>query len=107
VQKTEAAIVAIADVFGRARCRWFLDKPVSNSGRLGQRLREFAEAKDLPWTVDLVFNPDRSIIEAAAQEASIAATSDGFILDNTEHWVDVPGEVAASETLALLDLSPS
>src|SRR3712207_7730451 len=42
---------------GPASVLWLLDRPVSNSGRLAQRVRELAAARGWPWQVEAVFNP--------------------------------------------------
>ena len=43
---------------GAAECRWFLDRPVSNSGRLKALMEELAAARGWPWRVELVPDPD-------------------------------------------------
>ena len=65
--------------------RWLLDRPVSNSGRLAQRIREAAVQKGWPWTVEAVFNPDRLI----QSSDSVAVTSDSLVLDNASAWVNL------------------
>lgn len=56
---------------------WLLDKPVSNTGRLAQLLRELAESHGWPWTVELVPDPDAVLKESS----EVVATSDSAILD--------------------------
>ena len=63
---------------------WFLDKPISNSGRLAQRIREIADEEGWRWTVEVVFNPDREIARADA----VAVTSDSTILDGAARWLN-------------------
>jgi len=69
---------------GPASVLWLLDRPVSNSGRLAAKISDLAMRSDWPWTVELVFNPDASIV--GSQE--VAITSDSLILDRVERWVD-------------------
>lgn len=64
---------------------WYLDSPVSNSGRLKTLLREFAEANQLNWNIDLVFNPDTVL----AQTPEIVVSSDGWILDECSQWFNL------------------
>ena len=64
--------------------RWFLDRPVSNSGRLAERIRDLAEARGWPWSVDVVFNPDADILSSDG----IVVTSDSLILDGATRWVN-------------------
>lgn len=69
---------------GPAAVEWFLDKPISNSGRLAQRIREVAEEEGWRWTVEVVFNPDREIVRAGG----VAVTSDSTILDGAARWLN-------------------
>jgi len=68
-----------------ASVTWLLDSPVSNSGRLAARMREFAETHALPWTVETVFSPDRELKECG----KVVATTDGIIIDTADAWVDL------------------
>jgi hypothetical protein len=85
---------------------WLLDKPVSNSGRLKGIMEEVATAYGFDWSVELVNNPDRSIVE---RPEFITVSSDGWVIDHCQHWfnlhrpllahipdaqvIDLPGEV--------------
>ncbi len=101
VQETDAAIDSIARILREARSvTWFLDRPVSNSGKLAQRIRDKAEDDGLPWTVEVVNNPDRELV---AMTGAIVATSDSWILDNSDRWVDL-SSMFQPESLWLLDL---
>jgi hypothetical protein len=62
VEETDRAIHLVGEVFENlkpARVRWLLDSPVSNSGRLAQRIRGVAARAEWPWMVETVFNPDK------------------------------------------------
>ncbi len=65
--------------------RWYLDRPVANSGRLRALLLETAERRGWPWTVDLVTNPDAVLI----QQTAVVGTSDAWILDRCPNWFDL------------------
>ena len=71
------------------RCRWLLDRPVSNSGRLRDILLSVAENSDLSWQIDLEFSPDHVLSETDA----VVATSDSLILDRCLHWSNVGREI--------------
>lgn len=58
-------------------CRWFLDRPVSNSGRLGTIIRDVARAAGWTWDVDIVDDPDKILCDTAATVVS----ADSQILD--------------------------
>ena len=88
VEETRQAILLIGkalESFGPRSVEWFLDKPVSNSGRLAGIIREFAEQNGWPWSVELVFNPDTTI----SQSPKIAVSSDSSVLDNARRWTNL------------------
>jgi hypothetical protein len=68
-----------------ATCRWWLDSPVSNSGRLKRVLLDLAARMGWLWQVELVFSPDKVLSETP----HIAASSDSVILDRCSHWMNL------------------
>ena len=86
VQETVPALELLGttlSVWGVRRCQWWLDRPVSNSGRLQRRMLALAAAHGWDWQVGLVFNPDKVLAEATA----VIATSDSAILDRCQRWI--------------------
>lgn len=73
-------------------CLWYLDSPVSNSGRLKTIIVEVATQAGWDWQVELVQNPDP--ILAAADD--FIATADSVILDQSRRWINLAREVIAS-----------
>jgi hypothetical protein len=69
---------------------WYLDAPVSNSGRLAARLRAHGSQAGLAWTVEVV--PDPDVVLAALPPGSLAASSDAVILERCPGWIDLAGE---------------
>jgi hypothetical protein len=65
-----------------AVCHWYLDQPVSNSGRLKAMLQQIAGQQDWNWQVELVPDPDRVLLCSN----QIVATSDSQILDGDVRW---------------------
>jgi hypothetical protein len=63
---------------GVKEVNWFLDKPVSNSGRLKILMYEVAEEQGFPWKIRLVNNPDKVLL---GQEGQVIISSDGWVLD--------------------------
>jgi hypothetical protein len=86
-----------------ARCRWWLDQPVSNSGRLKTLILKVAAEHGWNWQVDLVMNPDKVL----AQTNQVVATADSAILDQCARWVNLTRCVIDSRVggAKLLDLS--
>jgi hypothetical protein len=87
VEETATAIRLVGETletFQPRSVEWLFDKPVSNSGRLAQKLREEVEAHGWPWTVNVVMNPDTMIMASD----KIALTSDSSVLDHVKRWVN-------------------
>jgi len=92
VEETRPALKFVGDVLAGLSvtdCRWYLDRPVSNSGRLSVIIREIAAKRDWNWHVELVNNPDDVLIGSTA----VVASSDSVILDRCGHWFNLAREV--------------
>jgi len=96
VAETAPALKAIGRTvsqLGVARCCWWLDSPVFNSGRLKRIILNAASEEGWPWTVELVLNPDR-VLSAAGQ---IVSSSDHEILDRCQRWFNLARRVISSQ----------
>jgi hypothetical protein len=76
---------------GAGPCTWWLDQPVSNSGRLRERLLALGTAHAFPWRVEIVASPDAVLRRALCA----IATSDGPLLDAARAWFDLAGTALA------------
>jgi hypothetical protein len=88
VQETEPALRLIGEwthEWGVSGCHWWLDKPVSNSGRLRALILEVAAAYGWNWPVDLVRDPDAVL----AASSRVVVTADSAILDRCQRWVNL------------------
>jgi hypothetical protein len=88
VAETVPALTAIGEAIcelGVVRAHWYLDKPVSNSGRLATAIRALARQRGWPWEVTLVFDPDAVLAAATAP----IATADSGILDRGDRWFNL------------------
>jgi hypothetical protein len=97
VAETEEAIRLIGEILlgvGPASVLWLLDQPVSNSGRLAQRIREMAAEHNWPWSVEVVMNPDK-VLRSSDQ---IVVTSDSNVLDGVKGWINL-GEKLVTQRL--------
>jgi hypothetical protein len=90
---------------GVSVCRWWLDKPVSNSGRLKTLISETAHDAGWNMKVELTFSPDHVL----SHTDQIIATSDGIVLDRCQRWVNLARFIIAGHIppARLLDLSPA
>ena len=99
VEETLPALILVGQNIiktGASKAIWYLDQPISNSGRLRGLMREIAEQNGFNWEVHLVNNPDQTIIDSTD---TIAVSSDGWVLDHAKNWFnlhkyiidDIPG----------------
>lgn len=77
-----------------AGATWYLDRPVSNSGRLSVILAAMAAERGWPWTVELEYSPDAVL----ARSPHVVATADAGILDRCGPWLPLARAVI-SETV--------
>lgn len=94
VEETDRAIALIGQRLPREAV-WYLDQPVSNSGRLAGRLREAG------WLVELVPNPDRVLADGQA----VAISTDRYILDRCQRWHNLGALVVDELGAPVFDLS--
>lgn len=88
IQQTGEAIKLIGDVLQAlevADVKWFLDQPISNSGRLRVFLEEISTQNNFPWEVELCFDPDKVL----AVSPHIVVSADGWVIDQSERWFNM------------------
>lgn len=78
-----------------ARACWYLDQPVSNSGRLKQQILQTAQTHAWNWSAELVPSPDRTLRTGAG----IVASADSGVLDFCKRWVNLVRAVACARAL--------
>ncbi len=77
---------------GVRRVDWFLDRPVSNSGRLRQLMLGTLGGGVMDWNVEIVESPDRRLVEYGG----LVVTTDSWILDRCGRWVNLAGAIIGS-----------
>jgi len=88
VSETVPAVELIGQALVKLKvshCIWYLDRPVSNSGRLKESLLQTASENQWDWQVELVNNPDAVL---ATSDAAIA-TADSVVLDQCAWWFNL------------------
>ena len=65
--------------------KWYLDAPISNSGRLKNLILETATKNKWRWEAELVINPDKNL----AIGSEIVITSDSWIIDQANQWFNL------------------
>lgn len=66
-------------------CRWLLDEPVSNSGRLKSIIGQLAAGRGWNHQVELVRDPDAVLIAADV----IVASADSQVIDGAQRWFNL------------------
>ncbi|HID22004.1 MAG TPA: DUF434 domain-containing protein, partial [Planctomycetaceae bacterium] len=88
VEETPPALTLIGRVLEELRtaeATWYLDRPVSNSGRLSVLIRDLSRQHGWGWTVELVDNPDPVLASAKA----VVASADSVVLDRCRRWFNL------------------
>ncbi|TAE12967.1 MAG: DUF434 domain-containing protein [Bacteroidetes bacterium] len=88
VEETLPALMMIGEALqelGIHKAQWYFDSPVSNSGRLKGIVTELAQERGWDWQTELVFNPDKVLIESS----QVVITSDSWILDECGQWFNM------------------
>ena len=88
----ELALTALASAAPSA-VTWYLDRPVSNSGKLAALLRGHCAERGATWRVELVDHADRDV----SQPGVVALSADGGVIDAAERWFDLGGWVVAQD----------
>jgi hypothetical protein len=92
VHETQPALERVGQVLEQlevGEAMWFLDRPVSNSGRLAEWIRQLAIQRNWPWQVELVQDPDAVL----AASPHIVASADCAVLDRCRQWYNLAREV--------------
>jgi hypothetical protein len=86
-----------------SRLRWYLDSPVSNSGRLKRILLDVAAAAGWNWDVELARDPD-AVLTSTEQ---IVVSADSAILDRCGRWLNLARIIISAQVpgARLVDLS--
>ena len=108
VEETGPALELIAQMLDELRvkdCVWWLDAPVSNSGRLRALILEIAAKAGREWRVELVPSADAALKKCS--DEVIVATADSAILDAIPHWFNLGNAIVEAHIPGawLVDLS--
>ena len=93
VSETDAAIDTVGQAlagWGVAHAVWYLDQPVSNSGRLRARILERAALHGWAWTAEVVHNPGRTLV---AETEAVVVSGDSWVIENATCWANLVGEL--------------
>ena len=88
VEETEAAVRLAGEAIvglSAGPTVWYLDRPVSNSGRLSQLIRQMAAENSWQWETRLVDDPDPIL----AASGAVVCSADSVILDKCARWLNL------------------
>lgn len=104
IDKTDAAIKLISDKLlekGFKKAVFYLDRPVSNTGRLKQRILELTKDYSFQTEAELVDNADTILFGK-----DCVISSDAIILDKCVNWLNFADEICSDiETANPYDFS--
>jgi hypothetical protein len=105
IDKTDAAIGMIGDELAKLQVEevvFYLDSPVSNTGRLKQRIIELLGMYPYKVFVELVNNAD-----VILERADHVISSDAIILNKCKSWYNLTAEIIRDKLpgLSMVDLS--
>lgn len=91
IDKTDIALELIGKKFEKmkiSKAVFYLDSPVSNTGRLKQKIFEVAENWNFEVEVNLVINAD-----VVLEKLYNVITTDGIILNKCKSWLNTASEI--------------
>jgi len=77
---------------GVAKVKWWLDKPVSNSGRLVTMIYELAEQHGWPWEAQTELRVDHTL----SHSENVVVTTDKMIIEKCQHWTNLGLHIVTS-----------
>jgi hypothetical protein len=92
VAETRPALQVIGETLDECHagsCVWWLDRPVSNSGRLSTIIRDVASKAGWDWDVRLVDDPDSVLVRTEA----VIVSSDSVVVDGCRRWTNLARRV--------------
>ena len=94
IDKTDTAISLIGNrlkSMNVAGAVFYLDSPVSNTGRLKTRIMELLSGYDFDLSVELVSNPDKLL-----KDKAFVVTSDAIILNECASWINMAADIISA-----------
>lgn len=97
IDKTESAVIAIGKTLKKHNIKkavFYLDAPVSNSGRLGQKIKD--SLSDYPFETEIIVINE---VDHELKKLENVISSDAIILDNCKSWYNLVYEILKEENL--------
>ena len=87
IDKTYLGLDMLGDIFSKLQLKgvnFYIDAPVSNSGKLKTAICEVADKWDIDLNVEIVTNPD-----VILEKSNFVVSSDSIILDKCDGWINL------------------
>ena len=87
IDKTYLVLDMLGDIFSKLQLKgvnFYIDAPVSNSGKLKTAICEVADKWDIDLNVEIVTNPD-----VILEKSNFVVSSDSIILDKCDGWINL------------------
>ncbi|MBL4931979.1 DUF434 domain-containing protein [Clostridium paridis] len=97
IDKTDVAINLVGNIISKnkiAEANFYLDAPVSNSGRLKERILELLKVYNFKVNVQNINDVDKTL-----EVLPNVITSDAIILDKCKSWINLNREIIENENL--------
>jgi hypothetical protein len=109
VEETVPALTLVGErlqAFNVGRVVWYLDSPVSNSGRLKAIMADVAKQRGWDWQIQLVQNPDAVLLRSTESDG-VVVSADSAILDGELAWYGLADDVVRQSVpgACVVDLS--
>lgn len=95
VEESEPAIVRIGTFLSAcrpSRVEWLFDRPVSNSGRIAERVRTLSETNGWPFEAKTTDRTDAIL----AQSSGVVVSCDSAVLDHAGTWCNLARELVTA-----------
>ncbi|MBE6876340.1 MAG: DUF434 domain-containing protein [Ruminococcus sp.] len=95
VDKTDSAILAMQKALTELKVEkavFYLDAPVSNSGRLKERMAELMQ--DAPFELEIFIE---NAVDYLLKQKNLVVTADAIILDECESWYNLTKKIIQSQ----------
>lgn len=89
IDKTYIALDILGEIFKKLKIKgvnFYIDAPVSNSGKLKTAIYETSEKWDVDVNVEIIPNPD-----VILEKSNYVVSSDSIILDKCDGWINLVG----------------
>lgn len=97
IDKTYIALDILGEILKKLKIKgvnFYIDAPVSNSGKLKTAIYETSEKWDVDVNVEIIPNPD-----VILEKSNYVVSSDSIILDKCDGWINLVGYIIGNKIM--------